>query len=288
MHQSAEGLSRYRRAPLQVHPRLAGWVSRKVYLQQRLLLCGKELELLCEVLAPTQLTQACSCSSRVPAHQRCWFTCTLNSTCSGLLRPGMALRSKGPPRSFCWPTTPAKGFLVCLKEHLLCGCRLCGDMLGTSLKHLSNKARPLNASLNSAGQVVAYVCGFPCTPWSLLHYRSALMQDPNTRQMLQTVRNLRDQSPAAPRHCDFVAFLDSEVCVLENVKGFLRAMSNFKVFLKKNCPEQLGLWESAVSCSVRYHFCAFQINPLLGLPAFVASPFRGRTTGRQSAGIVCT
>ena len=35
-------------------------------------------------------------------------------------------------------------------------------------------------------------------------------------------------------------FLDSKVAVLENVKGFLRAIDNFKVFLKKNCPEQPG------------------------------------------------
>lgn len=53
-------------------------------------------------------------------------------------------------------------------------------------------------SANTPGKVGIYACGFPCTPYSALHSGSALLQDPNAKQMWQSIRHMVESECAAP------------------------------------------------------------------------------------------
>ena len=46
-------------------------------------------------------------------------------------------------------------------------------------------------------QVTLYVAGFPCTPFSVLHGNSMLLEDQEARQMYETVERLKLCQPCA-------------------------------------------------------------------------------------------
>jgi hypothetical protein len=46
-------------------------------------------------------------------------------------------------------------------------------------------------------EVCLYGAGFPCTPFSLLHWGSQLLQEQEARQMYRVLDNIKDCQPAA-------------------------------------------------------------------------------------------
>ena len=57
---------------------------------------------------------------------------------------------------------------------------------------------PGSISLKTPGKVGIYACGFPCKPYSTLHWGSGLLQDPNAKQLWLLIRNMAESECAAP------------------------------------------------------------------------------------------
>ena len=58
-----------------------------------------------------------------------------------------------------------------------------------------------------SGQVSVYCAGFPCTPFSMLHYATQLLQDPNARQLLKVIANCRVMEPGVSWH-EMISIID--------------------------------------------------------------------------------
>lgn len=125
------------------------------------------------------------------------------------------------------------------------------DTLGWRVISFFNHAR---CFLWCSGQVSVYCAGFPCTPFSMLHYASELLQDPNARQLLKVVSNCRVVEPGVSwSTIDEISNLTvqsrsnlhehnavpSKVIVLENVMGFLRCLKKVEKLLRANLPGHL-------------------------------------------------
>ena len=85
-------------------------------------------------------------------------------------------------------------------------------------------------------QVTLYVAGFPCTPFSVLHGNSMLLQDHEARQMYETVERLIEVSP----NSTFSHWLQSQAGILENVLGIRRVMDEIMTLLVESLPEKLS------------------------------------------------
>ena len=89
--------------------------------------------------------------------------------------------------------------LLCASQSL----RLAENMLTADVRWLKDKAGPHQPtcawlqSVTCDAQVSLYTCGFPCTPFSLLHGYSKMLDDPNARQLWRTLHNIDVINPAA-------------------------------------------------------------------------------------------
>lgn len=100
-------------------------------------------------------------------------------------------------------------------------------------------------------QATLYVCGFPCTPFSVLHADSDLWKEAEAKQLFQCIRRLKSLQPIATWHI-FVCYLEwtlsidvsflefaTEASLLENVVGFRRVLEKILKLLRENLPQYL-------------------------------------------------
>ena len=94
-----------------------------------------------------------------------------------------------------------------------------------------------------------YAAGFPCTPYSLLHWQSSLLEDDNVRQLWKILKNIVERQPAVT-WLDYmscfanclqcaVASVSPQVALLENVLGFKRCWEIVKAEIEKQLPKYL-------------------------------------------------
>ena len=95
-----------------------------------------------------------------------------------------------------------------------------------------------------------YVAGFPCTPYSLLHWQSLLLEDPNVRQLWKVLQNIADCQPAVTQ-LNYMSVLmlcqlspantcfSPQAALLENVMGFKRCWEKVKEIIGEKLPKYL-------------------------------------------------
>ena len=102
-----------------------------------------------------------------------------------------------------------------------------------------------------------YAAGFPCTPFSYLHFGSSLLRDANARQLFRCISNLAELQPADPWQsydqqrirvcvCWMCAYVFHVCCyclltkmgLLENVPGFARVIHPVLEYLHKKLNKQ--------------------------------------------------
>ena len=82
-------------------------------------------------------------------------------------------------------------------------------------------------------QVSLYCAGFPCTPFSMLHYDSELSQDPNARQMLKVISNCHVMKPG-------VSWFELELMSNYDRSNFTLDSSNSMKFAWTKCCSTQG------------------------------------------------
>lgn len=140
-------------------------------------------------------------------------------------------------------------------------------------------------------QVLLYCVGFPCTPFSMLHTNTTLLDDPNSRQMYKTLSNIKLQKPPVPQLNSFkftwhfvpdnshltilvtchipypmnrYSQSTSKVAILENVLGFLRCSDIVLELIHKNCPGSLGCIFILITCALHYFAATSSQYPGIG------------------------
>ena len=96
-------------------------------------------------------------------------------------------------------------------------------------------------------QAALFTAGFPCTPFSMLHHGSALLEDDEAQQMYGTVHRIGRLQPCAtcqqivihvhPGACNKLLPIASEAAILENVVGIKRVYTEVMKLLRATLKE---------------------------------------------------
>ena len=142
---------------------------------------------------------------------------------SGIESPIFALRELGIP----------------FRHAFACECRAAPrDIAALNCLAECTFADILKRRLSDVPPVQLYVSGFPCTPFSMLHHDTKLLQDKNAKQFRASVRTLAHVRPA--------------VAIFENVLGVKRVLSKVT---------------KALECGGAYRVVRLDMNPVhLGEP----------------------
>ena len=84
-------------------------------------------------------------------------------------------------------------------------------------------------------EISMYVCGFPCTPYSLLSNTRLMLKDPNSAQLFKALKRVKRYQPKA---ClSLFAFVSAQICIFENVLGFGQLVKPVTRMMRLNLPQ---------------------------------------------------